>query len=67
MIFGLDTTVRISADHLPGLRPPKIAPKKPSHLSRKEIVKGPDLDRMYREYKKNKSSKSENVNNQEDQ
>lgn len=48
VIFGGGQPVKIGPDFLPGLRPPKVAPKLPhGALPKSAELDGPDLDALY--------------------
>jgi hypothetical protein len=42
--------IKISPDHLPGLRPPRIMPSIPPR-GQEEATPGPDIEAMYRAYR----------------
>ena len=42
--------VKISRDHLPGLKPPKAAPFSPKRAAQAERCSGPSIDEYYRRF-----------------
>ena len=46
---GTGRTIRVSPDHLPGLKPPKSAPYVPRQ-SKPEEQKGPDINGLYEQF-----------------
>jgi hypothetical protein len=57
LLFAKKQTIRISRDHLPGLRPPKAAPFRP-RLSKPELKSSTkQIDEAYERFKASGASK----------